>query len=51
MLVKWAIGGAVCALLFGLFNRFGTSGWLIYAIGGGAGGVWVRKWLFRTFWE
>lgn len=47
MIVKWCLWGAVIGAILGLFNGSLVMG----AILGGAAGIGLRKWLFRTFWK
>ncbi|MCM3081914.1 hypothetical protein [Brevibacillus invocatus] len=48
MIVKWAIGGAVVGAIFWMFNDID---FMVSVFFGGALGVIIRKWLFRTFWQ
>lgn len=47
MIFKWCLWGAIIGGIFGLLN----GELLIGAIVGGAAGIGIRKWIFRTFWE
>ena len=51
MIVKWFIWGAILGAAFGLFAGGGSDGIFFMAIVGGAGGIAIRKWFFRTFWK
>lgn len=50
MIIKWCLWGAAIGVIVTI-ACVGFSGVIMGAILGGAAGIYIRKWIFKTFWK